>query len=183
MTGHGMTSPAFRFARGTPDRKPGLGRVTKLPKQKNCFNKAPDLPRFPMVNDSNSRIDLCRAIEAHRKRPLIVYVTSKREGAVALMSTETLPHIIEQLDFLPEDTKEVDFLIASYGGDPMVAWRIMCPWGSYPVDVTTSMPLQSGGTSADLEKGQAGVPVEPRPPPHDRREKTPPNRKKFRHPV
>lgn len=72
-----------------------------------------------------SRIELYKKIEAHRKRPLIVYVTSKREGAAGLMSTDALPHIIEQLDALPLETKELDFLIASYGGDPMVAWRII----------------------------------------------------------
>lgn len=71
------------------------------------------------------RIELYNKIEEHRKHPLIVYVTSKREGAFSLMSTDALPHIIEQVDALPEDSKEVDFLIVSFGGDPMVAWRIM----------------------------------------------------------
>jgi hypothetical protein len=73
----------------------------------------------------NERIKLYEKIEAHRKRPLIVYVTSKRVGAWANMSTDALPHIIEQIDALPDDSKALDFLIASYGGDPMVAWRIM----------------------------------------------------------
>jgi hypothetical protein len=41
------------------------------------------------------------------------------------MSTDAIPSIIEQIDALPHDSKAVDFLIASYGGDPMVAWRIM----------------------------------------------------------
>lgn len=72
----------------------------------------------------NERIELYKKIEAHRKRPLIVYVTSKRAGIVANMSTDALPYIIDQLDNLPDDTKSLDFLIASLGGDPMVAWRI-----------------------------------------------------------
>jgi hypothetical protein len=71
------------------------------------------------------RINLYGEIEGLRKRPLIVYVTSKRDGASAYMSTDALPSIIKQIDALPEDSKAVDFLIASYGGDPMVAWRIM----------------------------------------------------------
>jgi hypothetical protein len=66
------------------------------------------------------RKELYGKIEAHRKRPLIVYVTSKREGVYATMSTDALPHIIEQIDALPADCAAVDFLIASYGGDPMV---------------------------------------------------------------
>jgi hypothetical protein len=71
------------------------------------------------------RIALYTKIEEHRKRPLIVYVTSKREGVYATMATDALPHIIEQIDALPAGCDELDFLIASYGGDPMVAWRIM----------------------------------------------------------
>lgn len=71
------------------------------------------------------RIELYGRIEAHRQRPLIVYVTSKREGVHALMSTDALPHIIEQIDSLPPESTAVDFLIASFGGDPMVAWRIL----------------------------------------------------------
>ena len=41
------------------------------------------------------RIDLYKKIETHRKRPLIVYVTSKRNGAWANMSTDALPQIID----------------------------------------------------------------------------------------
>jgi hypothetical protein len=37
-----------------------------------------------------ARIELYKKIEAHRKRPLLVYVTSKREGASAFMAHETL---------------------------------------------------------------------------------------------
>jgi hypothetical protein len=71
------------------------------------------------------RDELCRKIECHRKRPLIVYVTSKRDGASATMASDALPCLIDQLDLLPEGTEHLDFLIASFGGDPMVAWRIM----------------------------------------------------------
>ncbi len=73
----------------------------------------------------NERVALYKRIEAHRKRPLIVYVTSKRLGAAAQMSTDAIPYIIEQIDALPTASEAVDFLIVSYGGDPMVAWRIM----------------------------------------------------------
>jgi len=73
----------------------------------------------------SQRIELYKQIEEHRKRPLIVYVTSKRSGIVAYMATDALPYIIEQIDNLPKASKSVDFLIASYGGDPMVAWRIL----------------------------------------------------------
>lgn len=73
----------------------------------------------------NERVSLSKKIEGHRKRPLLVYVTSKRQGVDALMATDALPYLIDQLDRLPGDTTELDFLIVSLGGDPMVAWRIM----------------------------------------------------------
>jgi hypothetical protein len=74
----------------------------------------------------SNRADLYKKIEEHRNgRSLVVYVTSKRQGVDAQMSTDALPYIIQQLDVLPDDSKGLDFLIVSYGGDPMVAWRIM----------------------------------------------------------
>jgi hypothetical protein len=41
------------------------------------------------------------------------------------MATDALPCLIDQLEALPADTTELDFMIVSLGGDPMVAWRIM----------------------------------------------------------
>jgi len=73
----------------------------------------------------HERRALYEQIEAHRKHPLIVYVTSKRVGVDASMASDALPYLIEQLDSLPDGTNELDFLIVSFGGDPMVAWRIM----------------------------------------------------------
>lgn len=71
------------------------------------------------------RLAYYQKIENHRKRPLIAYVTSKRDGVHADMASDALPFLIEQFDCLPADTTELDFLIVSYGGDPMVARRIM----------------------------------------------------------
>lgn len=95
------------------------------------------------------RIELYKKIESHRKRPLIVYVTSKREGVYALMSTDALPHIIEQIDALPGGSEAVDFLIASYGGDPMVAWRIMTLIRQRVKNVAVMIP-QSAYSAATL---------------------------------
>jgi DNA-binding LytR/AlgR family response regulator len=55
------------------------------------------------------RISLYQEIEEHRARPLIVYVTSKREGVYATMSTDAMPFIIEQIDALPESWVVVQF--------------------------------------------------------------------------
>ncbi len=73
----------------------------------------------------SERIGFYQQIEQHRKHPLLVYVTSKREGVDAPMASDALACLIDQLDLLPDGTVDLDFMIASYGGDPMVAWRIM----------------------------------------------------------
>jgi Serine dehydrogenase proteinase len=95
------------------------------------------------------RIHLYEAIEARRKRPLIVYVTSKRIGVQAAMSSDALPTIIEQIDNLPADSTGVDVLIASYGGDPMVAWRIISLIREKVKKVTVMIP-QSAYSAATL---------------------------------
>jgi|SRR5580692_8902781 hypothetical protein len=97
----------------------------------------------------NERIALYEKIEAHRERPLIVYVTSKREGVYSMMSTDALPKIIEQIDALPTGSEAVDFLIASYGGDPMVAWRIMTLIRQRVKNVAVMIP-QSAYSAATL---------------------------------
>jgi ClpP class serine protease len=71
------------------------------------------------------RMEIYTKIEAHRKHPIIAYITSKRQGIYASMANDALPSLIDQLDTLPEGTTALDFLIVSLGGDPMVAWRIM----------------------------------------------------------
>jgi hypothetical protein len=73
----------------------------------------------------NDRIDLYDEIESHRKRPLIVYVTSKRIGTHFTMASDALPVLIKQIDALPKKAKEADLMIVSLGGDPMVAWRLI----------------------------------------------------------
>ncbi len=72
-----------------------------------------------------TRVSLYKAIEERRGHPLIAMVTSKRGGAFSHMAADALPCLIDQLDQLEKDTGEVDLLLASLGGDPMTAWRIV----------------------------------------------------------
>jgi Serine dehydrogenase proteinase len=95
------------------------------------------------------RVELYKKIENHRKRPLIVYVTSKRRGGEALMAPDAISPIIKQVDALPDDSKAVDFLIVSLGGDPMVAWRIMSLFHQRVDHVTVIIP-QSAYSAATL---------------------------------
>src|ERR1043166_7401975 len=65
------------------------------------------------------------------------------------MSSDAIPPIIEQLDSLTSGTKKVDFLIVSYGGDPMVAWRIMTLLRSRVGHISVMIP-QSAYSAATL---------------------------------
>ena len=64
-------------------------------------------------------------IEALRGRPLIAYVTSERQGAPGAMASDAIRIFIDQIRSLPPQTKEIDILIESSGGDPLVSWRLM----------------------------------------------------------
>ena len=73
---------------------------------------------------SNRKV-LFEKISEKRKRPLISYVTSIRPNMGGAMAGDVIIPIIEQIERIPESEKEVDFLIISNGGDPIVALRIM----------------------------------------------------------
>lgn len=96
------------------------------------------------------RLAIYNKIETHRKRPLLVYVTSKRDGVNASMATDALPLLIDQLDTLPDGTTELDFLIVSFGGDPMVAWRIMSLIRQRGIDKVSVLIPQSAYSAATL---------------------------------
>ncbi|HRE84549.1 MAG TPA: hypothetical protein PLN52_26135 [Opitutaceae bacterium] len=72
-----------------------------------------------------SRVQLFHEIENYRKRPLIVYVTSMRRNLAGEIARDVVSEILSQLEALPKNTKELDFFLASYGGDGTVAWRIV----------------------------------------------------------
>lgn len=72
-----------------------------------------------------TRLMLYEEIEASRGRPLIAYVTSVRANASAQMATDVIPEFAKQLNRIPKETKEIDVLIVSHGGDPTVSWRII----------------------------------------------------------
>ena len=71
------------------------------------------------------RIELYKAIEAERKRPLIVYVTSMRRNAEGQIARDAICELLAQLQALPEKTTKLDLLLGSNGGDGTVAWRIV----------------------------------------------------------
>jgi len=70
------------------------------------------------------RLAVYRDIEAYRQKPLIVYATSTRPNISAMMASDAVRHLIDQLDAIP-DEQEVDVLIHSSGGDALAAWKLM----------------------------------------------------------
>lgn len=73
----------------------------------------------------SERMALYHRLEEIRSRPLIVYVTSQRPNVPANMAQDVIPEFIDQLQNLPDPSDNIDILIESHGGDPLVAWRIM----------------------------------------------------------
>ena len=100
-----------------------------------------------MLADKRSK--LYEEIEAHRGRPLVVYVTSKRNGIQAVMSMDVMPYLMDQLSLISPEKKEIDILIGGYGGDPMVSWRIMS-WIRERVDKVSILVPQSAYSAATL---------------------------------
>ena len=65
-----------------------------------------------------------KAIEEYRKRPLIVYVTSTRQGVESQLSEDAVREFIDQIDAI-KASSEVDVMIQSTGGDALAAWKLM----------------------------------------------------------
>lgn len=70
------------------------------------------------------RCELYRQIEQVRGRPVISFVTSLRTNASGQIAADVIPEVVRQLSSVPDDAEEVDVLLVSNGGDPIVAWRI-----------------------------------------------------------
>ncbi len=72
-----------------------------------------------------NRRELYKKIEEIRGRPLITYMTSRRQASGGILSMDVIPELCEHISKIPEDKKEIDILISSEGGDPIAAWRII----------------------------------------------------------
>ena len=68
---------------------------------------------------------LYKQMEELRKRPLIVYSTRFSNYNSGSMSLDSIPEFCEQLINMPTDSKKIDLLLVSQGGDSIVAWRII----------------------------------------------------------
>ena len=71
------------------------------------------------------RLEILEKIECHRKRPLISYVTSIRPNMSGNMAGDAISQIIQQIETIPLENEEIDFIIISNGGDPITSLRII----------------------------------------------------------
>ena len=71
------------------------------------------------------RLILYQKISEVRQRPLIVYVTSSRQNASGQMGADIIPQFAKLLAEIPKGYDNLDILIVSNGGDPIVPWRII----------------------------------------------------------
>lgn len=71
------------------------------------------------------RSHLYEQIESIRGRPLIVYMTSRRQFNGGALSLDVMSEFCEHIRNIPENVDEIDLLISSQGGDPVAAWRIV----------------------------------------------------------
>ena len=74
--------------------------------------------------DLSKRRQKYQAIEEYRGRPLIVYVTSTRQGVDSQLSGDAVREFIDQIDSIAESS-DVDVMIHSTGGDALAAWKLM----------------------------------------------------------
>lgn len=72
-----------------------------------------------------TRKNLYNRLTEIRNRPLVTYITSPRPGMSASMAGDAIRPLIDQLNLIPKEKKEVDFLIVSNGGDPITSLRMM----------------------------------------------------------
>lgn len=71
------------------------------------------------------RKKLYKRIEKKRNRPIICYVTSHRKNASAQMGADAIPEFARHILRISKETNEIDLLIVSMGGDPIVSLRIV----------------------------------------------------------
>lgn len=71
------------------------------------------------------RKGLYKEFTSRRGNPVIVYITSGRSGATGNIAQDSIRQFIDQIEKLPQDTKNIDLIINSYGGDGLTSWRLI----------------------------------------------------------
>ncbi len=102
-----------------------------------------------------------KKIEEKRNRPLIVYVTSIRPNLSSDMGGDAIAEIVEQIQLIPEDKEEVDFMIISNGGDPIVSLRIISMLRERFKKVSVLLPYVAYSAATILSLGADDIVMHP----------------------
>lgn len=110
--------------------------------------------------DLSKRVGLYKAIEDYRKIPLIVYATSTRGGVPALIASDAVRQLIDQVEKLPDGTS-VDVLIHSSGGDSLAAWKLMSILRERYEKVNVLVPFMAFSAATILALGANEIVMHP----------------------
>ena len=99
------------------------------------------------------RIGLYRQIEERRGHPLVVYFTSQRTGAPGGMAGDVIPEFIDQMEAIQGDHDQIDILVESSGGDPLVAWRLISLMREKFNKITALIPYSAFSAATLLSLG------------------------------
>jgi hypothetical protein len=103
-----------------------------------------------------THVELLKKLQEIRKRPLIAYLTTTRDGVRGgNMNQDAIPVIYEHLRALeldPANKQPLDLLLHTYGGDSTAPWRLMSLLREYASEITLLVPhyAYSAGTLAAL---------------------------------
>lgn len=73
----------------------------------------------------SERKELLKEWSKIRNRPIITYVTSIRNGSQANICSDSISEIINIINRISKEFKEIDFMIISNGGDPITSYHII----------------------------------------------------------
>lgn len=71
------------------------------------------------------RKELYKEFTAKRGNPVVAYITSGRPGVNGNIAQDSIRQFIDQIEKMPQDTKNIDLIINSYGGDGLTSWRLI----------------------------------------------------------
>jgi len=109
----------------------------------------------------SSRKQLYERCAEIRKKPLISYVTSIRPGLESSMAPDTITYIIDQINEIPPEKEEIDFLIISNGGDPITALRVITILRERLKKITVLVPYVAFSAATILALGADEIIMHP----------------------
>lgn len=108
------------------------------------------------------RRKLYAKIERIRKRPLIAYVTSSRDGdGGGRMAPDVITEFCAQISKIPKTEKSIDLLIVSNGGDPIVPWRIITLLRERFKNIGVLVPFSANSAATLLALGADQIVMHP----------------------